>query len=374
MTVNYFMNEQVKELEEEIKVAREAYYNLEPTMSDQEYDAKIEKLKSLNGASKELAEVGAPVPKNSLWKKTKHDIPMGSLNKVNSEKEFREWCSSRGNDFVISEKLDGSSMSLVYQDGELIQAITRGDGLEGEDVLENALLVSGVKKNIDARGRVLVRGEIIMKISTFKHKYSDQYANPRNTAAGKIREKKDKNGCKDLDFLAYNMFVNERQEELETYQFRYLQDFGFKTPHFHDGSVEAVASVYHFMRGMRERCDPELDYEFDGMVVRMNSIRDQNELGSKNMRPEGQVAWKFDALASESRMVDVRWSVGTTGRITPVAIIEPVNVGGVVITNVSLHNLGMFKELQLKKGSRVLVSRNNDVIPYLKANLDLEQK
>lgn len=372
------MNDQVKQLEEEVKAAREAYYNLEPIMSDQEYDAKIEKLRSLSEDSKELAEVGAPVPKNSLWSKVKHDIPMGSLNKVNSEKEFTDWCFSRGDRFVISEKLDGSSMSLVYQDGTLVQAITRGDGIEGEDVLENASLVSGVKKSIERRGRVLVRGEIIMKISTFKRKYSDQYANPRNTAAGKIREKKDKSGCTDLDFLAYNIFVNEKQTETEVQQFRELLDLGFKTPHFSDGGVMSMIEVYNFMKDKREKLDKDLeyefDYEFDGMVVRMDSIHEQNELGSKNLRPGGQVAWKFDALASESRMVDIRWSVGTTGRITPVAIIEPVNVGGVVITNVSLHNIGMFKELQLKKGSRVLVSRNNDVIPYLKANLDLEPK
>ncbi len=362
----------VEELRTRLKSARESYYNLSGSpMSDQEYDALKDELARLAPTDHEVTAVGAAVPKFSVWEKVRHEIPMGSLGKVNSESEYREWAqkaeSNGGQVTVITHKIDGSSMELVYKSGALIRCVTRGDGVIGEDVTANVVKISSIPRALKEPVDATIRGEVVMFKDVFAEKYSSEYANPRNTAAGKVREKKGGGeACKDLVFLAYWVMMDNGPKTVWA-SMGWLQKEKFIVPdYFPCTNADAVCEAHAAIGAKRD----SLEYEIDGTVVSVNSLEVLEEMGSHNMRPRGQVAWKFDAATCESRVVDVKWQVGPSGRITPVAVVEPVGVGGVTVTNVSLHNLSMFRELRLTRGCRVLISRRNDVIPFIEKNLD----
>lgn len=364
------VRKEIEEIRAKRKAARDAYYNLSPAMTDQEYDALGERLRELSPDDEDLAVVGAPPPQLSVWEKVKHEIPMGSLDKVNTESEFEEWVEKTGApEFLITHKIDGSSMELVYSEGKLVRCVTRGDGVIGEDVTANVSQIPGVPKTIPvAHEDVIVRGEVVMMKATFEEKYAEKYANPRNTAAGKVRDKKGGGAdCANLSLLAYTV-MSPSAPKKESQRFRVLERMGFSVPEHGVGDIEAMKAWHKATEGRRDA----IPYEIDGTVVRIEDIVVQEELGDHNMRPRGQRAWKFDPAMGITTVVDVRWQVGPTGRITPVACVEPVSVGGVTITSVSLHNLAMFKDLALSPGCRVLISRRNDVIPYVERNLGLE--
>jgi DNA ligase (NAD+) len=358
--------DRIQELVEKITQAKEAYYNLSPIISDQIYDAWVDELKELDPNNQAITMVGATIPEGSVWPKIKHEIPMGSLNKVNSEQEFREWTNKfEVKEYLITWKLDGSSMELQYKDGNLVRAISRGDGLVGEDLTRNAKQISSIPHKLKIPMNINIRGEIIMKKSVFEEIYKRDYANPRNTAAGKIRDKKSGGAdCKNLDFLGYDLY-NKKFESMKE-KFEYLDYLGLNTPPYLVGTIDQM--ITHFNTIDRDN----LEYEIDGMVISINDVKSLDEAGSKNMRPEGQIAWKFASLMKESIALDIIWQVGLSGRACPVLIIKPVNIGGVEVSRVSLHNLSLFNELKLWKNCRVLISRRHDVIPYCEANLDLE--
>lgn len=364
----------LEERKARLKRWQNAYYNLEPEVSDQEYDAEKDAIAKLEPNAPEVLAVGAPPPKHSVWEKVEHEIKMGSLRKANSVAEFREWvdkCKEAGaSTFHITHKLDGSSMELVYAKGKLVRCVTRGDGTIGEDVTENISQVPNVPKDVKLNVDFTVRGEIIMEIAAFKEHYATEYANPRNTAAALVRKKKGGGAeCRHLKFLAHGVLFNEERDRPETMllTMKRVQSMGFECP---PGAASAdIESIIHTYEKARDGRD-KLPYEIDGMVVSVNDLKVLEAMGEVASCPLGQIAWKFDAAMAETRMVDVKWQVGLTGRVTPVAVVEPVDIGGVTVTNVSLHNLTMFRELRLFPGCRVLISRRNDVIPYVEKNLD----
>jgi DNA ligase (NAD+) len=354
-----------EELVKRISEAREAYYNLNPIMEDHEYDLLLDSLKKIDPDNAQVSLVGA-VPNNVAFQKVIHEIPMGSLDKVNSIEEMNQWIDRIGcEEYFVSHKIDGLSLSVVYEEGKLIRAVTRGDGSIGDDVTHNVQDVKSIPKNINTKRKTVVRGEVYIKKDIFKKHFQDKYANARNTASAKIREKNTKEGHF-LDFLAY--YIN--YEEISSMYMLYsrLGELGFETP--------MLAKIIN-QSGMEESFRSEestrecLPYDIDGLVISVNSLSTLYGLGSVNNRPTGQIAWKFEALVGISKIKDVVWQTGNTGRIVPIAIIEPVEIGGVTISRVSLHNLDMFNELKLSPGDRVMISRKNDVIPYLEKNLDL---
>ena len=367
------MAETVEEIRARVQYYQEKYYNLEPVVSDEEYDAIIDLLKKMDPNAPELKQVGAPVPTHSVWEKVPHKIPMGSLEKVNTEKEFEEWVAkTEAKEFFVTHKIDGSSMELVYQDGKLVQCVTRGDGTIGEDVTSNVMKVSNVPLEIPEKIDIVVRGEVVMLKSIFKNLYAEEYANPRNTAAGKVREKKNNGAdCMNLVFIAYRLHQSDESEPIRSMfsMFVMLEQMGFQIPEFLVGEIDAMKMRFSTTEKGRE----EIPYEIDGLVVSINDMQLLEELGDLNMRPRGQIAWKFEAAVGITTVLGVRWQVGPSGRVTPVADIEPVSIGGVTITSVNLHNLSIFGDLKLSKGCRVLVSRRNDVIPYIEKNLDLPE-
>lgn len=371
-------DERVEYLRRKLRSARQAYYNLFPEISDQEYDALKDELLRLSPDDPEVTQVGASPPKHTVWEKVEHKIPMGSLNKVNSTAEFIEWVQSTGSctdymqDYLlITHKIDGSSLEVVYEDGKLVRAVTRGNGKIGEDITVNAIQIPNLPQAIPIKEEVTVRGEVVMLKNVFEQHYSEQYANPRNTAAGKIRDKKNKGkDCRDLTFLAFTL-ISPTAPDYEDRKFQALEAMGFDIPNWTVGNLDDVINAHKVIDTNRD----SVPYEIDGTVIRINDVQRQDEMGDLNMRPRGQIAWKFDPAMGITRVIDVKWQIGTSsgGRITPVAQIEPVQIGGVTISSVSLHNLAFFKNLGLWKGCEVLVSRRNDVIPYIERNLSREK-
>ncbi len=359
----------IESLEGRLKAAREAYYNLSPIIGDSEYDALLAELRTLRPDSPEVSSVGAPPPKFSVWEKVVHVIPMGSLDKVNTAEEYEDWVRRTGScpKYLITHKIDGSSMELVYSAGVLVRCVTRGDGLVGEDVTANVSKIPNVPKSIPVtHEEIIVRGEVVMLKSVFEERYSTEYSNPRNTAAGKVRDKKGGGAdCANLSFLAFTL-MSASAPSTEYVRFLALEKLGFSVPSHTVGSPDAVRAWHESTAAYRG----SIPYEIDGTVVRVDDVALQDGLGDHNMRPRGQVAWKFDSAKGTTVMSDVRWQVGPTGRITPVACVEPVGIGGVTITSVSLHNLSLFRDLALAPGSRVVVSRRNDVIPYIESKLE----
>ena len=361
-------------LTKELKEARDAYYNLNPVLTDVEYDAKKERLKQLDPTNEEVTAVGAAPPTYSVWKKVKHQIPMGSLDKVNSLDEFKNWASGIGADhkYVITHKIDGSSMELIYKKGKLVSCSTRGDGTQGEEVSENVKQVPSVPHTLPVEIDVVIRGEIVMLKEVFERLYAEQYANPRNTAAAKVREKKGGGAdCQNLEFIAYRMQTPTDQPQTMQKIFEWLRDFNFKIPtKIITGNLDKICKAHSEINENRDK----IPYEIDGTVISINDMNLLEELGDLHMRPKGQIAWKFSNPTAETRIADIKWQVGPSGRITCVGVIEPTPIDGVVVTNISLHNLSIFNDLNLFKGCRVLISRRGQIIPYIEKNLDQDSE
>jgi len=346
----------------QIRSANNAYYNAQPVISDAQYDAIKDELRELEPKHPALFEVGAPA--SGIWEDRKHNIPMTSLNKVNTIPELEEWATrTKVNDFCIQEKLDGISVSLDYENGRLVAGVTRGDGIIGENITPNVLLMQGIMKEIPGFNGS-IRGEIILFKSAWKEHFSE-YANPRNTASGLARRQSG-GGQEHLIVMCYDVVSDNLSFTTESQKLEWLSKNNFKIANYYHGPLSDIEKIYNeYESGKRDA----LDYEIDGLVIKVNSLNVQKSLGthgtSDNANPKGQIALKF---AHEMRMAvikDIVWETGKTGRVTPVAHIEPVRIGGVTVKRASLHNADNIRRLKVCPGSEVLVSRRNDVIPYV---------
>lgn len=360
------MTGDVKSLVEQIKRAREAYYNLAPGLredliSDAEYDALEELLREQDPDHPLLKEVGR-APKGKGWAKVKHGAPMGSLDKTQTEDETTAWMGGLEGVKVVSEKLDGLSVSLRYETGDLVQALTRGDGEVGEDITPNVLKMKGTCHKIKGFTGY-IRGEIVLLKSDHKTHFPD-YANPRNAAVG-ITKRHDGQGSEHLTVFHYQFLRNggSRSIQRKLTELQLLEKLGCKVPNYWRVEFpEEVIAIYHqYVEGAREK----LDYEIDGLVIEVDDLEQAAELGDKDGCPRGARAFKFPHEEQVTQLLDVDWQVGATGRLTPVARVEPVLIAGVTVSNVSLHNMSNIEALGVAIGDSVLVSRRNDVIPYI---------
>jgi len=357
-------SDRIKKLAEQIVQARQDYYNGVPKHSDKVFDAWVDELRTLEPNHKAVTAIGAPVAP-SEWKKAKHQIPMGSLNKVNLPAELTSWANDKTNKekLFVTEKLDGLSIEVIYEDGKLIEAITRGDGIVGESVTVNVVKMGGVSSFIKNFTGSL-RGEIIMKKSNHKAHFSDK-ANPRNAASGTCK-RLDGVGVQYLDILFYQV-LGDIDFKTEVEQFEWLRKNKLGAPNY--WTYSKVEDVNAHWRDYQDTKRDKLDYDIDGLVVRINDMPKQMALGDKDLRPLGAIAFKFDNEARETTLLDVVWEVGNSGRITPIAILKPIIICGAEIKRASLHNVKMVKELDLYIGCTVLVSRRNDVIPYVEEKI-----
>ena len=354
----------IEELEQIILQANHDYYNECPTMSDEEFDAFKEELLELDPANKILTNVGAPVLPSEEWKKAKHEIPMGSLDKINSPLELTSWivehCKNHYDAFVI-EKLDGLSVEVIYDNGFFIKGLSRGNGLEGYDISPNVIKMNGVKGTLPDNFSGSLRGEIILRRSKHKEHFSD-YANPRNAASG-ISKRLDGVGCEHLDVYFYQA-IGDKTFGTEVEQLYYMEHvLELQVPQF--VLLSFSADINDLWRQYQDEIRDQLDYDIDGLVVRVSDIKRQQSFGETNLRPKGAIAYKFSAELKQTVIQKIIWQVGNSGRVTPVAKVVPTKLFGAVVEKASLHNIANIKKLGIGVGAVVLIKRANDVIPYI---------
>ena len=357
-------------LERLIRRHRDLYYNRQPEIPDEEFDRLVDELRALRPESPVLTEVGSPALPEATGLSTKaHKIPMGSLDKV-TEDRLEQWAAKAGPRFLVQEKLDGISMEFEYEKGELIDAITRGDGLVGEVVTSNALHFQNVLRRLPLSFTGSLRGEVICRKSIFlEHFASIGFANPRNTVSGTVRKKYgDRTLNRHFEVHFYDIASEGAGFTTEREKMEHLRDrLGLRLAESRfDQDIEGLRRIYAEYLGdggpgMRAR----LDYEIDGLVVRADSMEIQRRLGEAGNRPRWAMAYKFPSGGEETVLRDVEWSLGVGGRITPVARLEPGSITGVTVRNATLHNLDQVRALAVRIGDRVLVERAGDVIPQV---------
>lgn len=350
----------IKQLEQKIMEARNDYYNDQPSVDDSVYDLWCDELSKLDPANKALICTGAPLPKISEWKKIKHEYIMSSLNKAQTIDEFKSWtkeCNS-SNNFIAMDKLDGISISCKFNNGKLISAATRGSGDEGEDITANVVKMHGIN-NIKFNFTGILRGEIVL-FKSIHSKYFNNYSNPRNAASG-IAKRYDGEGSEHLTVIFYTIENNSFKTELD--QLKWLNNNNIIIPKYK--FCKSIDDVINEYTEYQNKIRGELDYLIDGLVIRINDIKYQKSLGLKSNNPKGQIAFKFPPDTAQTTITNLEWSVGNSGRISPVAKFNKVHLAGVEIEAASIYNYSYIKNLKLNIGAEVIVSRSNDVIPVI---------
>jgi DNA ligase (NAD+) len=355
----------IQELETKIAHARHDYYNDQPSVSDEIYDSWIDELAELKEDSPQVIAVGAsPV---SAWAKVQHEIPMGSLDKVQTLEAMTGWIQQHSphktlEKLLVTEKLDGISISLKYVRGKFVQGLTRGDGQIGEDITPNVAHMKGVPRTLPRPIDAMIRGEIVI-LKEDMSKYFSGMSSSRNAASGTAK-RLDGVGCEHLTIMAYQALDTTENLQLESETFKFLEELGFLVPNWYLSAMAIGTRTpqdiwVDYQQGLRE----SLLYEIDGLVVRFDNLAYQWSLGEKNDRPVGAVAFKFSAITRETKALRRIDQVGGTGKITPVAEFEPVRILGAQVTRASLYNQKYVERIGFYVGARILVERANDVIP-----------
>jgi DNA ligase (NAD+) len=357
-TNNSFEKEaRIETLEQLIAAYQASYYNGEAEISDGEFDLLWDELAQLKPDSPALAKIGADAADG--FPKARHLIPMGSQEKAANPTEFRAWAEKIApKTFVVQYKLDGASLELQYESGNLVKAITRGDGVIGDEITRNARRMIGVVTDLNIPFTGGVRGEVVMAHEVWKEKYAEK-ANCRNAANG-IMRRKDGEGCEDLRFITYDAAAigddGFFQDEIQ--KVAWLQERGFEvtvTAEFSD--AEAVIGYRQDTAKIRA----SLSVDIDGLVVK-DRITDMTDL--RRSRPERQIAFKFDLEVAYSTLRAVEWSKsGAT--YTPIGVIDPVRIAGTTVQRANLNNPDMIRALGLKIGSVVSVVKRGEIIPKI---------
>lgn len=381
----------IAELRREIAHHDRLYYELDqPEISDAEYDVLMRELETLERAHPQLITPDSPTQRvagqvSSKFAKVRHRVPMLSIANAMSGEEVVEFADrvrrflSLGAhtplDFTAEPKIDGLSMSLRYEKGELVRGATRGDGNEGEDVTANVRVVREIParlKGAHVPAVCEVRGEVYMTKSAFLALNEQQakagkplFANPRNSAAGSLRQLDASiTAARPLGFFAYTWGeMSEMPADTQWDMLRWLAHHGFKTSPLIE-LCHSVEELLEFHRQMQTR-RASLDYDIDGVVYKVNRLDWQERLGSVSREPRWEIAHKFPPQKATTVVKAIEIQVGRTGALTPVAKLEPVTVGGVVVQNATLHNADYIRSLDVRIGDTVTVQRAGDVIPQV---------
>jgi DNA ligase (NAD+) len=359
----------VAELEAEVRKHNRLYFSLNaPEIPDTDFDRLVETLRAKAPKSPALSELPSDV--RPAGAKVRHDIPMLSLDKCYDEASVLEWAGKFKGEAIASPKIDGVALSIVYdRDGALVQAATRGDGAVGEDVTANVRAIANVPKRVGAlakkgKGRIEVRGEVYMPLSIFA-RYKDAFANPRNLAAGAIKQKDPaKTADYALLFYAYDLLGTNALSEQE--KLAWLSAEGFAELERRIVAGEGMQEAFEYFLSRRAA----YDFETDGVVFKADLVGEQERLGNTAHHPRYAIAYKFQGDSGVTVLRGVEWSVSRSGAITPIAIVEPVELSGAMVGRASLHNLGIFRKLigdGLSIGARVLMMRRGGVIPHLES-------
>ena len=378
--------EKVKLIEKHNK----SYYEKDsPKISDQKYDElkkKILKLEKEYTFLKKYSSISKKIgfKPSSKFKKIKHSKPMLSLANAfgtNDIKDFDKKINNYLNNknlissFSLEPKIDGISASLTYENGILVRGLSRGDGETGEDILENLKTIKQIPHNIKTNGVpkfLEIRGEVYIGNKDFQ-KIKDKFANPRNAAGGSLRQKDSSVTAKiPLQFFAYGFgdvedFVFKKQSDF----LKKISEWGFKTnPHnFLAKNLKEIDNQYNKIEKIR----PNIDYDIDGLVVKIDDLALQARLGNTSNSPRWAIAYKFSSVKATTKINDIIIQVGRTGALTPVAKVEPVTVGGVVVSNATLHNEDEIIRKDIRVGDTVTIQRAGDVIPQVVA-VDLNKR
>ncbi len=391
----------IEALREKIRYHEHRYYVLDdPEISDAEFDRLLNELKKIEAERPELITSNSPTQRvggtpREGFVKVAHSSPMLSLDNAYNEEELRDWerrvheLSGRSDvEYVCELKLDGMSLALRYEDGALQRGITRGDGSIGEDVTLNVRTVRSVPLAIEAASikkaglpaSFEVRGELLMPLAAFRKMNEDRerqglpiFANPRNVAAGTVRQLDSAvTAQRRLDYFSYQLLKDGR-----TYFDRHskalaaLQAAGFKVNPNHK-MVKNLDEVLLFIQQWEEKRD-SLPYEIDGIVIKVDRIALQNELGFTGKAPRWAIAYKFAARGGVTQIESVLVTVGRTGKLTPTAMLKPVAIGGTTVSRATLHNMDFIEGLGVKIGDWVEVERGGDVIPKVTRVIDDKQ-
>ncbi len=371
--------ERIDELAARMTELRGAYYQGEPLVADAEYDAIEDELRALVGEHPELTpdpnpleEVGAP---SVLHAPVRHSRPMLSLEKATKAEQVEAFYERfPGQQVVVMPKLDGLSLALVYEDGRLARAVTRGDGTTGEDVTTLVRAIAdGVPTKVGSTAKTEVRGELVMLRSTFAA-YNEAHPdkpliNPRNAAAGTVRAKDPKTvEERRLRFFAFDLeTAGEVHDDLEAG----LKALGFDAADMrHTDTAEQAQETISEIEATRN----ELDYDLDGAVLRLADRTAYAAAGTRSSSPRGALAFKFAAEEKTTILADVIWDVGKIGKVAPVAVLEPVFVGGTTVTRATLANQEVIRARDVRIGDTVLVRRAGDVIPFVAGVLDASKR
>jgi DNA ligase (NAD+) len=383
------VQQRLDELREQVDHHLHRYHVLdEPEISDAEYDRLFDELKALEEEHPDLITPDSPTqrvgaPPSERFQKVQHLTPMGSLEKVTDDESLFKWAddvrkrldSDEPVAYVIEPKIDGLAVNLTYEDGRLVRGATRGDGVQGEDVTVNLRTIPSVPLKMRGDGLpsvAEVRGEVYMPLSGFRE-LNERIAelgqklapNPRNAAAGSLRQKDSSiTASRPLAVWVYGLGAREglalgsHWEELE-----WLREHGFRTNPF----VERLDTIEEVAKRCSdwERGRTELDYEIDGIVIKVDSLEQQAVLGALHSRPRWARAFKWAPMTAETTLNKIAIRVGRTGALNPWAMLEPVQVGGVTVSRATLHNEEDINRKDIREGDRVIVQRAGDVIPQI---------
>ena len=380
-------NEKIQNL---VKLNKHYYDLSKPLVNDREYDQIKAEILSFEKKYNFLDSENSPskivgFKPSKTFKKVFHRVPMLSLSNafdeedlVNFEKKiynFLNQNSSNELEYSAEPKIDGISASLIFKKGKFIMGLSRGDGKEGEDITNNLMTIDDIPKNISAENfpdEIDIRGEVFIQNNDFEN-LKDKFANPRNAASGSLRQKNPQDTKKiPLKFIAYTFgYVNNMEIKNQSNYLQQLSEWGFKTNPFNKTikGIKNLMKNYHEIEKKRN----EIDFDIDGIVYKINSFDLQKRLGNIANSPRWAIAHKFSPNKGISKILNIEIQVGRTGALTPVAKIKPINIGGVVVSNATLHNEDEIIRKDIRIGDIVVVERAGDVIPHI-IEVDLKKR
>lgn len=374
--------QKIEKVRKEITYHEKKYYiDNAPQISDFEFDMLVKELEKLEKQFPELVTPESPTQRVgeqpiSGFVSVEHSTPMLSLDNCYSFEELKDFeerikkiIPDEKIEYVAELKIDGLGISVIYRDGYFNRAVTRGDGFRGDDVTHNVKTIRSLPLAIKENHEIEVRGEVFLPFQSF-HKINEVrsqkgellFANPRNAAAGSIRLLDPREvASRHLDVFLYSIFTEGREEKSQWNSLQKLKELGFKI-NPHSKRCSSLEEVLSFWKEWSEKRD-DMDYDVDGVVVKVDSTRQQISLGRTAKFPRWSISFKFPARQATTRIKDIKIQVGRTGALTPVAYLEPVKLSGITISRSTLHNEDEIKKKDIRIGDYVLIERSGDVIP-----------
>lgn len=374
-----------------LKYAHEYYIDEDPSVSDAIYDSLMSELKALEAKYPKLIRANSPTQRIAAYaidsfQKVEHRSRMLSLNDVFSLKDVEAWIArttklleDRSFDYFMDIKMDGLACALIYQDGHLVQAVTRGDGFIGEDVTANVRTIKSIPLSLTAiadfepsiKGRLEIRGEIIMLKTDFEKLNSERakknlplFANPRNLAAGTIRQlDPGLVATRPLNFRAYDLIVNLEDQETNMDVYKTISKLGI-VRNLQAEVAKSVEQIETFINHWATKRH-DLPFNTDGLVIKVNDRQLFRELGVVGKSPKGAIAYKYPAEEATSKIIDIELSIGRTGAVTPIAVVDPVVIAGTTVRHASLHNSDEIERKDIRIGDTVVVYKAGDIIPQV---------